>query len=407
MVGMRIAVAGAGVFGAATALELCRRGHAVLLLDPGPLPRPDAASTDSSRMVRLDYGADAVYVALMEQALARWRAWNEAWRRAGQAELFHEDGLLVLSREPLAPGGFEGDSHALLAARGHALQRLTPAALAARHPAFAAGRFADGYWNAQGGWAEAGHVTAWLAQAARDAGVELREGWAAAGLRRHGDRVDGLLARDAQGRTHELPADLVVLAAGAWSGAGLPELRDDPPPFRLVAQPLLYLRPARPERFRPPAFPPFTADIARTGWYGFPALPDGRVKLGNHGAGFAVADADAPRAAPPAAEQRLREFLAADLPELSDAPLADARLCFYTDTPDGHFLIDEHPRLPGLWIASGGSGHAFKFAPVLGELVADALLARADSPHAAALARCRWRRAAVRHGDAARAGPVA
>ena len=407
MVGMRIAVAGAGVFGATTALELRRRGHAVVLLDPGPLPRPEAASTDASKMVRLDYGADATYVALMELALPRWRAWNEAWRRAGLPALFHEDGLLVLSRAPLAPGTFEGDSHALLTARGHALQRLSPATLAARHPAFAAGRFADGYFNPQGGWAQSGAVTAWLADAARAAGVDVRAGFAASGLQQRGGRVEGLLARDAQGRIHELPAERVVLAAGAWSAAGLPELREDPPPVRLVAQPLVYLRPAHPERFAAPELPPFTADIARTGYYGFPALPDGRVKIGNHGAGEAVPDADVPRTAPPAAVERFREFLGAHLPGLADAPLVEARLCLYTDTPDGHFVIDEHPRLPGLWIASGGSGHAFKFAPVLGELVADALERCADSPHAAALARCRWRTAAGARGDAARAGPVA
>lgn len=400
---MRVAIAGAGVFGAAAALELRRRGHAVALLDPGPLPHPLAASTDASKIVRLDYGADVLATALMERALPLWRAWNADLRRAGEAPAFHESGLLVLSGRPLVPGSFEGDSFALLAARGHRLERLDAAALATRHPAFAAGRFPDGYWNPQGGWAESGRVTAWLARRAHDAGAVLLTAAQACGLLRSGDRVAGLRASGADGRVREVAADAVVLAAGAWSASLLPELRADPPPLRVVGQTVLFFRPERPQDLRAPALPPFTADIAATGFYGFPALPDGRVKLANHGAGTPLPDADAPRPVDPAAEGAARAFLRGALPALAHAPLAESRLCLYCDTPDGHFLLDEHPRLPGLWLATGGSGHAFKFAPVLGELLADALERREGSPHAEFLARCRWRAQGLGRGDSARA----
>jgi glycine/D-amino acid oxidase-like deaminating enzyme len=401
---MRVAVVGAGVFGAAAALELRRRGHDVALLDPGPLPHPLAASTDASKIVRLDYGADALATGLMERALPRWRAWNEELRRAGEAPVFHETGLLVLSGRPLAPGTFEGDSFALLTARGHRLERLDAAALAARHPAFAADRFPDGYWNPQGGWAESGRVTAWLARRARDAGAALLEGLQVRELLRRDGRVAGLRALDAAGAMRALPADAVVLAAGAWSGTLLPELREDPPPLRVVGQTVLFFRPERPEALRAPALPPFTADIAATGFYGFPALPDGRVKLANHGAGSSLPDADAPRTVDPGFEATARAFLRDALPVLEDAPLAESRLCLYCDTPDGHFLIDEHPRLPGLWLATGGSGHAFKFAPVLGELLADGMERREGAPQAEFLARCGWREAGAGRGDCARAG---
>ena len=114
----RIVVLGAGVFGVTSALALRRRGHAVVLVDPGPLPRPEAASTDVSKIVRLDYGADALSTELMERALGGWRAWNEESGRT----LFHEDGLLVLAQGPLQPGSFEGDSLDTLSRRGHRLQ---------------------------------------------------------------------------------------------------------------------------------------------------------------------------------------------------------------------------------------------------------------------------------------------
>jgi len=391
---MNILVVGAGVFGTTAALELRRRGHEVRLVDVLQPRDDDSPSRDISKMVRLDYGADETYVALMEEALRRWRAWNEAWRAAGRPPLFHEDGLLVLTTEPLRPGSFEGDSFALLVRRGHPLQRLDRAALVARHPLWRHAPALDGYENPQGGWAEAARVTQWLADEARLAGVDVRTGL-------HVTRVDArsATALGADGAPVDLAADLVVLATGERTAALLSR---DALPLRRVGQTVLYFRPARPADFAAPALRPFTADITRTGWYGFPVW-DGLVKLGNHGAGTELPDDGLPGEPAPDAERGAREFLRAWLPSLADAPLARARLCPYDDTPDGHFLIDEHPRRPGLWIAAGGSGHAFKFAPVLGELIADAVLRRAGSPHAAVLARCRWRTAAGTCGDAARA----
>ncbi len=75
----RIAIVGSGIFGVTAALELGRRGHAVDLFDPGPLPHPLAASTDITKMIRMDYGSDEFYMALMEDAFAGWDRWNAEW----------------------------------------------------------------------------------------------------------------------------------------------------------------------------------------------------------------------------------------------------------------------------------------------------------------------------------------
>src|SRR5690606_15207292 len=91
----------------------------------------------------------------------------------------------------------------------------------------------------------------------------------------------------------ELRADRVVVAGGAWTPALLPELGDR---LRAVAQPVLHFRPADPARFRPPHFVPWAADIAHSGWYGFPANAAGIVKVANHGPGQPV-DPAAPRSA--------------------------------------------------------------------------------------------------------------
>src|SRR6185295_760342 len=137
--------------------------------DPGPIPHPLAESTDISKVVRMDYGADADYTALGEAALAGWRAWNARW------PLFHDTGVTFLSRDTMAPGGFEHDSFALLTARGHPLERLDARAIATRFPAYREGALVDGYFNPHGGWAESGAVVARLAEAARRAGVIIEE----------------------------------------------------------------------------------------------------------------------------------------------------------------------------------------------------------------------------------------
>ena len=141
-----VVIVGAGVFGLTAARELLARGWRVTVIDPGPVPTPTAASTDISKVVRMDYGADALWTDLGRRALARWRAWNAA----SGATLFHEDGFLVMSRAPLSPGGFEFESFHYLTALGEPLERLNAATLATRFPAWAADQYPDGYFNPRG-----------------------------------------------------------------------------------------------------------------------------------------------------------------------------------------------------------------------------------------------------------------
>ncbi len=98
-------------------------------------------------------------------------------------------------------------------------------------------------------------------------------------------------------------------------------------------------------------------------------------------------DPDAPAAVTEDDEARLRAFLAETFPSLVDAPVVYSRVCRYADTRDGDFWIAPDPERPGLTVAGGGSGHGFKFAPVLGELIANAVEGRHDPR----LGRFRWR----------------
>ncbi len=363
MAARSIVIVGAGAFGLAAALELAHRGWRVTVLEQGAVPHPDAASTDISKVVRMDYGSDALYTEMARRAIAGWETWNAQWERP----LFHRDGFLILTREAEMPaGGFEQASFALLTNRGMPLQRIRRADLAQRFPAWNAARYGDGYFNPNAGWAESGAVVTMLARRCCRQGVSLHEQAPFAGFLERGSTVCGV--RDKQGGEHR--ADCVLLAVGAWTPFLLPELR---PLLRTTGHAVLHFRPEDPRPFSASNFPVWAADIARTGRYGFPANADNIVKVAKHGAGLEIHDPAQPRSVTEADIADGRQFLHESLPALADAPLAGTRQCWYGDSTDGDFLIDHHPGRRGLVVAGGDSGHGFKFAPILGALLADVI----------------------------------
>ncbi|MEQ8330943.1 MAG: FAD-dependent oxidoreductase [Longimicrobiales bacterium] len=366
-------VMGGGAFGLSAARALRARGRIVTLVDAGPVPHPRASSTDISKIVRMDYGSDAFYARLAESALAGWRAWNDLQERP----LFHDTGFALFAAAPMAPGGFEYESRRVLAELGHEVERVDAAGIARRFPAWAPDAWADGYVNTNAGWAESGRAVAWLADRARSEGVDILERTPVA------DLVDGSTpgVRLADGSV--LRAGSVVVAAGAWTATLLPELDGV---LRPVGQAVFHLRPDDPEPFRQERFPTWGGDIASTGWYGFPVTADGIVKVANHGSGLPV-DPRNDVQVPPSFDGQLRAFLADKLPALADAPVVSRRLCLYCDTADADFWIDRHPDRPGVLVMAGGSGHGFKFMPVLGDVVAD-VLDGVENPWAH---RFRWR----------------
>ncbi|GAB4579680.1 MAG: N-methyl-L-tryptophan oxidase [Anaerolineales bacterium] len=356
-----ILILGAGIYGVTAALELRRRGHTVTLLDPGPLPHPLATSTDISKVIRMDYGADEFYMALMETALPRWHAWNHHFGEL----LYHEEGILYLTQTPMAPGEYEHASYTLLQQRGHIVERLTPDTIRTRFPALAAEQYPDGYFNPRAGWAASSQVIVRLLEEAQKLGVHLRAGKTFARLLHAGSRVAGIETTDRE----RIPADFVVVAAGAWTPTLFPHLAEL---MWAIGQPVFHFQVPDPARFRPPNLSVWGADVAKTGWYGFPAQLDGTFKVANHGPGRPM-HPNEPRQVAPDDEEKFRTFLAHTFPEIAHAPILCTRLCLYCDTWDGNFYIDHDPHYEGLVICSGGSGHGFKFAPILGEITADVL----------------------------------
>lgn len=370
-------IVGAGIFGTTAALALNARGYKTAVLDPGPLPHPLAATTDISKAVRMEYGADETYMAMVEAALPGWRAWNET---LGET-VFHEVGLTMLTRAPMAPGGFEYDSYHLLRKRGHAPQRLDADEIGRRFPAWKRDTFVDGFYHAQGGYAESGRLLSALYKQAEGEGVTLHAGETVSEIVVANGRVSGV--RTAEGS--HISAGIVLVAAGAWTQLLLPELA---PVMRATGHPVFHLETPLADLFTPPRFTVFTADVANTGWYGFPLHPRERViKIANHGPGQRLHPRDDERIVTAADKHHLRAMLADTFPALTDAPIVYTRRCLYSDTLDEHLWIDRHPQIDGLAVAAGGSGHGFKFAPILGDLIADAVEGKPNRW----LSRFRWR----------------
>ena len=382
-----ILVVGGGIFGATAALSLARRGHKIILLETGVIPEPQASSTDISKLIRADYGDDHFYTHLMKDAFQGWRKWNSMFHRT----LFHEVGALLLTKSEMKPGEFEWESYQCLNAQGYRLRRLKDGLQESEFNTWNARAYLDGYYNPTAGWAESGEVTAEVIRLAKEAGVEVRESEGCSELIKQNVHVCGV--RTTQGR--DLYADEIILCAGAWNLKILPELCDV---LKLVGQPVIYFRPTDPSAFVPPHFVPWAADIARTGWYGFPVNKLGILKIANHGPGYEIDLSKPLPQVEPETIEAARDFLRSSIPQAAELPVVDTRVCLYCDSLDGDFLISRHPRLKGLTVATAGSGHAFKFAPLLGELTANAVEGIDDER----LHRFRWRVSGSQKSEQAR-----
>jgi glycine/D-amino acid oxidase-like deaminating enzyme len=280
----------------------------------------------------------------------------------------------------MEPGDFEYESFELLKKRGHKVERIDSARLRERFPAWNAERYPDGFLDLEAGYAESGRVVTTLVESAKSLGVELREGSQFAKLNEKNGRVNGIVLQDRQ----LIAGDIVVMAVGAWTPYLLPFTKKF---FRATGHPVFHLKPRQPELFAPERFPIFGADISSTGFYGFPLNRDGVVKIANHGPGREMPPDSLERDVTPDEESKMSEFLSGTFPALADAPIVFTRRCFYCDTHDGNFWIAPDPERAGWIVAAGDCGHGFKFAPVLGEIIADAVEEKSNP----LLKKFRWR----------------
>jgi sarcosine oxidase len=163
-------------------------------------------------------------------------------------------------------------------------------------------------------------------------------------------------------------AGTVIVAVGPWTKSLLPDFAA---PLRVTRQVMAWLEPRVPALFAPGRFPVFLIESPHGLHYGFPPLGSTGLKLAKHHHLDETVDPDTcERAVSSVDEAAIRSAVAQFLPA-ANGHLRGAKTCLYTVTPDGDFVIDRLPGVPNVIVASPCSGHGFKFAPVIGEILAD------------------------------------
>ncbi|MFQ5346781.1 MAG: FAD-dependent oxidoreductase [Rhodothalassiaceae bacterium] len=352
-----VAVIGAGVFGAWTAWHLVRRGLQVALVDAYGPANARASSGGESRVIRIAYGADAIYSRWARASLAEWKALSERVT----PPIFHPTGVLWFARRRDA---YIAASLKTLAALDVPVTVYDQAALAARWPQINFGDVAVGFLEHDTG--------ALLARRAVQAVVQeaVRGGATLLHARADGPRpIDGgVRIRLSSGGA--IDAGAAVYACGPWLPKVFPALLGG----RIVPtrQDVFFFGPAAGDRrFAPGALPVWADFNDGDIFYGLPDLESRGFKIA-HDAHGPVFDPDTGRRHPDRESyEQVRAYLARRFPALADAPLIGSRVCQYENTASGDFLVDRHPAIAGVWLAGGGSGHGFKHGPALGAHVAD------------------------------------
>jgi sarcosine oxidase len=355
----------------AAAFHLARRGRRVLALDAFSPPHEMGSSHGLTRIIRLAYHEHPSYVPLLRRA---YELWFELERLSG------EKLLTITGSLELGPPGSAAVADALASCHEHDLPHevLTAREIAARYPAYRLPDHVSGLLQPDGGFLDPEGCIAAHLRLARQSGAEVRTGERAQGWEPRGD---GVAVTTERGTYH---ASRLIITAGAWLPKVAPALASFAAPERNA---LAWFRPHRPDLFEPAAFPVFIFDDGDAGWYyGFPMHGLPGLKVGKHHHFREVVDPDTLDRAPRAADEAvLRGFAARYFPDGAGETLRLAT-CLYTNTPDGHFIIDFLPGSPQVIIGGGFSGHGYKFCSVVGEMLAD-LAVEARTRHASDLFR--------------------
>ncbi|MBA4748077.1 MAG: FAD-dependent oxidoreductase [Sphingopyxis sp.] len=346
-----VAIVGAGVFGAWTAWHLVKAGLKVRLFDAYGAGHARSSSGGESRVIRMAYGADAIYSAMAAESLPYWQALSDS----ASAPIFHQTGVLWW-----APGtdAYSAQSLAWLAGSNTPHESGDANWLQNRWQQIR-------FYNNERGIFE---TTA----GALIAGRGVQEVVADSGLTVERIVMPAPLPEKSRA-THHLPdggtADHLVYAVGPW----LAELFPQQLGGRIVAtrQEVMHFGAAQGDnRFAAPQLPVWADFNNGAIVYGIPDIEGQGFKLAFDTHGPAIDPDTHDRRVSEAGVAAARKYLAVRFPALADAPLIHSRVCQYENSSNGDFLIDRLPGAERVWLVGGGSGHGFKHGPAVGKRVA-------------------------------------
>ena len=350
-----VIILGTGGVGSTAAYHLARRGAKVLGLDRFGGGHDRGSSHGETRVIRQAYFEHPDYVPLLMRAYELWR---ELETECG-VDLLHQVGLLQVG--PPEGAVVRG---VLESARRHglAVDSLTAEETERRFPGFRVPNGSVGVFEPAAGYLRVERCVLAHLAAAKQGGAEFRTGVSARSWSSDGS---GVRVVTDQG---EFTAGTLIITAGPWAPQVLPGLG-----FALeVRRKHVYWFPAGDRRYHEAGgCPTYLFELPSGVFYGFPQIDDLGLKAAEHSGGAVVADPlNDSRELDAADLERVESFLAAHLPG-AGRPMQRRSVCYYTMSPDEHFLVDRHPQHGNVFFAAGLSGHGFKFTSVLGEALAD------------------------------------
>jgi sarcosine oxidase len=308
-----------------------------------------------SRIIRLSYYEHPSYVPLLRRA---WDLWRELERESGEKLLTRTGGLY------LGPPNGELVSGSLASARTHGLahELIDNAELRRRYPVFDVERDWVGVVDEQAGWLAPERSVETHLRLAERHGATLRF---AEPIERWERDSEGVQVTTAQGSYR---ARHLVIAAGAWLPRLLPRLA----PHLWVERSVLFWFEPKGELEAFAKLPVYIIEDSDRVYYGFPYDPGNGLKMAGLHFGDRVDPDHVDREPRPADEERVRAWLRRRMP-LANGERRRAQVCLYTNSPDGHFIVDNDGPVT---YASACSGHGFKFASAIGEILADLTIDR-------------------------------
>jgi sarcosine oxidase len=358
-----VAVIGLGAMGSAALFNLARLGQRVIGIEQFEPGHDRGSSHGESRIIRLSYFEHPSYVPLVRRALEKWR------------ELENLTGETILTVTGVLEAGYPGSPivrGSLDASRQHGLTHdvLSAADITRRFPGFKVPSHWTGLFQPEGGFLRPELAIRTYMQQAERHGAETRVNTRVVAIEPFGA---GIRVRT---DTEVIEAGSVIVATGAWIGDFAPALK---PHLKITRQVLGWFSPLEPSLFTPDRCPVFLLESEDDACYGFPDFAGTGVKTASHREGAVLPAArDLAQDGGPADEAQIRRMLKLAMPD-ANGPLRQMRACMYTRTPDEDFVIDLSPVDPRIVLASPCSGHGFKFASVVGEVLADLALGKASS----------------------------
>jgi sarcosine oxidase len=353
-----IIILGLGAMGSGAAHQLASRGKRVLGIEQFTSPHDKGSSHGGSRIIRQAYFESPDYIPLVLRA---YELWQKLERDSGTHLLNITGGLVIGPRQgELVP-------RTLVAAGAHAIpaEFLEPAELSRRFPVFSPLPDDVAAYEHHAGYLVPEECVRAQLEAASRSGAELHSEERVVSWSNERDHVQVITG------TSRYSAGHLVVTAGPWANQALRALF----PLRVTRQVMAWIQPRTGvSSFLPQNFPVFIAEGLQGGYatYGMPAIdgPSGGIKAAVHGSDILCTPETIDRTIHDSDIAKIISSLRPRIPAL-DGELVRAKTCLYTMTPDEHFILGPHPRIPNCTVACGFSGHGFKFAPVVGEILAD------------------------------------